>query len=147
MLIAWYFAISVCVVSLVRLGILIQSARVPDPDWTYNGSNLTYWTLIEGNTGIVVACIMTLKPLTSKYFPSLLEPSGIGNPVITFSGIEGGSERPFTLGSSQARVFSTSRAESEEAKGGDIPLQDLVAEAPEANKHHNKTSTAPDQSF
>ncbi|KAK3356325.1 hypothetical protein B0T25DRAFT_450380, partial [Lasiosphaeria hispida] len=53
----------VCVGSLIRLGILVQSARVPDPDWTYNGTNLTYWTLIEGNTGIVVACLMTLKPL------------------------------------------------------------------------------------
>ena len=91
---------------------------------------------------------MTLKPLTSKYFPSLLEPSGIGNPVITFSGIEGGSERPFTLGSSQARVFSTTGAESEQAKGEDIPLEDLVAEVSAANKRHsNKTPTAPDQLF
>ncbi|KAK0620463.1 hypothetical protein B0T14DRAFT_567205 [Immersiella caudata] len=42
-------------VSIVRLVMLAQEKGTPDPDFTYNGTNLTYWTVIEVNTAIVVA--------------------------------------------------------------------------------------------
>ncbi|KAK0701241.1 hypothetical protein B0H67DRAFT_595669 [Lasiosphaeris hirsuta] len=125
----------VCVVSFIRLGILIQSARVPDPDWTYNGANLTYWTLIEGNTGITVACIMTLKPLVSKLFPNLLEPSGITDSGRNNTGFVSSSERPLTVGSRPARVlFNATWTSSGSVRDDNITLQDLERRKSAADK-------------
>ncbi|KAL2154550.1 hypothetical protein VTH82DRAFT_3226 [Thermothelomyces myriococcoides] len=47
----------------------------PPPDATYNGTDLVYWTTVEVNASISCACIMTLKPLIQRAFPSLLSPS------------------------------------------------------------------------
>ncbi|KAK3356750.1 hypothetical protein B0T25DRAFT_138716 [Lasiosphaeria hispida] len=138
----------VCVVSFIRLGILIQSARAPDPDWTYNGANLTYWTLIEGNTGIAVACIMTLKPLVSKLFPNLLEPSENANPDQSNTGFETNSERPFTVGSRPARVlFAASWASSRSNRDDNITLQDVEARRSVVNKAGSGSVTASDRSL
>ncbi|KAK3352234.1 hypothetical protein B0T25DRAFT_180132 [Lasiosphaeria hispida] len=89
----------ICFVSLARLVILVQEKGAPDPDFTWNGTSLTYWTILEINTPIVVACIMTLKPLVSKFFPGLLEARR--------SEVAGESEAssgpPLTIGSKPSR--------------------------------------------
>ncbi len=43
-----------------------------DMDYTYTAAGLTLWTIVEINCGIVVAAIMTLKPLANRFFPLLL---------------------------------------------------------------------------
>ncbi|KAL2193411.1 hypothetical protein P885DRAFT_45508 [Corynascus similis CBS 632.67] len=72
----------VCIVSFVRLFILIQVKNSKDPDYTYMPARLSYLTALEVHTAIVVACAMTLKPLVQRFFPALFTPRSDG----TYSG-------------------------------------------------------------
>lgn len=56
--------ISICIVSIIRLTELTATRR--DIDWTYYSVTIVFWTLVETNTGIVCACVMTMKPLLSR---------------------------------------------------------------------------------
>ncbi|KXX80768.1 hypothetical protein MMYC01_203938 [Madurella mycetomatis] len=64
----------ICLISLIRLIILIRAKMDRNPDFTYAGTNLTCWTVIETHTAIAIACSMTLKPLVARLFPRLLVP-------------------------------------------------------------------------
>lgn len=55
---------SICIVSIIRLTELTATRR--DTDWTYYSITIDFWTLVEANTGIVCACVMTMKPLLSR---------------------------------------------------------------------------------
>ncbi|KAK3319163.1 hypothetical protein B0H66DRAFT_258056 [Apodospora peruviana] len=89
----------VCLVSLVRLAILIK-AKEPSMDFTYSGTELTYWTVIEIHTAIIIACIMTLKPFAKRYFPRFLSISG--NSTKDESSASSG-DVPLTIGSRPLR--------------------------------------------
>lgn len=57
---------SICIVSIIRLVLL---ATIKDGlDYSYTGVETIYWSLIEINTAIVCASIMTLKPLFNRMF-------------------------------------------------------------------------------
>lgn len=61
-----------CVVSCLRLGALVKLANSED----FAGQPaVTYWSAIELNIGIVCACLLTLKPLMSR-FTSFVASSG-----------------------------------------------------------------------
>ncbi|KAK4234454.1 hypothetical protein C8A03DRAFT_18650 [Achaetomium macrosporum] len=61
----------ICLVSLIRLVILIQILHKDseDPDFSYNIAKIFYCTVLEVHTAIVVACAMTLKPLIARFLP------------------------------------------------------------------------------
>jgi len=105
---------------------LIQEKGTPDPDFTYNGTTLTYWTIIEVNTAVVVGCIMTLKPLVSKVFPGLLASRSASSETSMVS-----SDPPLTIGSKPSRnPLSPARRDSwMELPGhndmGDAMLRDI----------------------
>ncbi|EGS21845.1 uncharacterized protein CTHT_0037160 [Thermochaetoides thermophila DSM 1495] len=88
----------VCLISLIRLWILIKTQSNPNPDFTYAGTPLIYWTVIEVDTAIVVACAMTLKPLITRFFPNLLIPRSIWDASVLES-----NGRPRTIGSAPWR--------------------------------------------
>ncbi|KAJ5182901.1 hypothetical protein N7492_000517 [Penicillium capsulatum] len=69
----------VCVTSIIRLVSLKRIADSSDP--TYDNVGAASWSAIECNTGIICACLPTLKPLFTRFFPGLLS---------TFSGSRGG---------------------------------------------------------
>lgn len=58
---------SICIVSIIRLTELTATRR--DTDWTFYSVNINFWSLIQANTGIVCACVMTMKPLLSRLIP------------------------------------------------------------------------------
>ncbi|KAJ5609503.1 hypothetical protein N7528_010070 [Penicillium herquei] len=60
----------VCITSIVRLVSLKKIADSTDP--TYDNVGAASWSAIECNTGIICACLPTLKPLISKFVPGLL---------------------------------------------------------------------------
>jgi len=68
----------VCVVSSLRLVTLIEIQTKPNMDATYTSAQIVYWSTTEVNLSIVCACIMTLKPLIQRWFPSMLSPSHCG---------------------------------------------------------------------
>ncbi len=51
-------------------------SNTTDPSWDSIG--MTHWNVVEVNVAIVCACLMTVKPLVSKLWPQLLEPSTSG---------------------------------------------------------------------
>ncbi|KAL1843194.1 hypothetical protein VTJ49DRAFT_2745 [Mycothermus thermophilus] len=115
----------VCIVSLIRLAILIRVKQTIDPDFTYSPTTLTYWTLIEFHTAIVVACTMTLKPLVAKFFPNLIEPRGSdGNGPAGAGGDSKddgsgsiGSDPPLTIGSRPSRPLQARDGHDERQLG------------------------------
>lgn len=46
-------------------------------DFSYHNANLGYWTSVEVSFAIVCACLMTLKPLVSRFFPSFFSPTPV----------------------------------------------------------------------
>jgi hypothetical protein len=93
----------VSLMSVIRLLYLIT--EYDHTDFTFDNTTLTYWTCIEVNTAIVCACVMTLKPLISRYLPSLVRSrisrtsrhhsNAVVNPA--------GQLRPLTIGSRPMR--------------------------------------------
>ena len=90
--------------SFVRLAILIGVKGAADTDFTYSGTNLTYWTVIEVHTAIVVACTMTLKPLVTRFFPNLLVPSSRRSDSSKDEASAVSSGPPLTIGSKPSRM-------------------------------------------
>ncbi|KAJ5947522.1 hypothetical protein N7466_000537 [Penicillium verhagenii] len=60
----------VCITSIVRLVSLKRISDSTDP--TYDNVGAASWSAVECNTGIICACLPTLKPLISKLAPGLL---------------------------------------------------------------------------
>ncbi|KAL5355418.1 integral membrane protein [Aspergillus floccosus] len=60
----------VCVTSICRLVALKKIADSTDP--TFDNVDAAYWSAIECNTGIICACLPTLRPLVSRVVPHLL---------------------------------------------------------------------------
>ncbi|KAK0643924.1 hypothetical protein B0T16DRAFT_190937 [Cercophora newfieldiana] len=129
-------------VALIRLVMLVQEKGKPDPDFTYNGTILTYWTIIEVNTAIVVACIMTLKPLVSKIFPGLLDSRGPSTESSMVS-----SDLPLTIGSKPSRnPLSPPRPESwMDFPGRYIPPSDVEAGRRDADQQQSPATTEEDE--
>jgi len=115
-------------VAIVRLVILVEEKDEFDPDWTYNGTDLTYWTIIEINIAIVVSCVMTFKPLVTKVFPGLLD-SRMSSDDPSFAS----SGPPLTIGSKPSRnPLSPARHDSwieipGQSERADMMLRDLEA--------------------
>ncbi|KAK1854651.1 hypothetical protein CCHR01_02692 [Colletotrichum chrysophilum] len=60
----------VCVVSILRIPSLASAFKSTDP--TFDSPGIAEWSIIELNTAIVCACLITLKPLARRFFPRLL---------------------------------------------------------------------------
>lgn len=60
----------VCITSIVRLVSLKKISDSMDP--TFDNVGAASWSAIECNTGIICACLPTLKPLISKLLPGLI---------------------------------------------------------------------------
>ncbi|GLI74924.1 hypothetical protein PoHVEF18_003173 [Penicillium ochrochloron] len=60
----------VCITSIVRLVSLKKISDSTDP--TYDNVGAASWSAIECNTGIICACLPTLKPLLSRIVPGLI---------------------------------------------------------------------------
>ena len=58
-----------CIVSSIRFIYLMQFTNA---GFSFADLSLVYWTCVETNTAIVVACCMTLKPFVTRYLPWLL---------------------------------------------------------------------------
>lgn len=124
--------------------ILVEEKDETDPDWTYNGTDLTYWTIIEINIAIVVSCVMTFKPLMTKVFPGLLDSRmSSDDPSLASSG------PPLTIGSKPSRnPLSPAQHDSwieipGQIDRGDTMLRDLEAGPTEFDPKPRLSTGAP----
>ncbi|CAI7582898.1 unnamed protein product [Penicillium viridicatum] len=69
----------VCITSIIRLLSLKQIADSTDP--TYDNVGAASWSAIECNTGIICACLPTLKPLVARIFPNMVSTFNASRPA------------------------------------------------------------------
>ncbi|KAG8156309.1 hypothetical protein KVR01_013844 [Diaporthe batatas] len=96
--------VCICIVSIIRLVLL---ATIPvGPDYSYTGVDTIYWSLIEVNTAIVCASVMTLKPLFNRIFAASTRQT-TGTPEDGAAGPVGHPQHPHiplpTIGSRPSR--------------------------------------------
>jgi hypothetical protein len=92
-----------------------------DPDFTWVGARFGYLSTIELNAGIVVACLMTLKPLVNRVFPSMFAAPAAG-PALT-------GPTPPTIGGTPPVLWKGS---SNEAQSNDVAPWELEAQTSKA---------------
>lgn len=68
---------STCIISIVRLQALPAAAKTPDSSWDNVAAAL--WSIVEVTVAIIAACLPTLGPLGSRYFPRFMDLSSRGN--------------------------------------------------------------------
>jgi hypothetical protein len=88
---------STCFISIIRIIWLVKTATSVDVPFEY--VPIATWTSIETNVTVVIACLMTMKPLLSKFFPNLL-----GGYQQQSSGGEQPEGRVLTIGSKPSRA-------------------------------------------
>lgn len=69
----------VCITSIIRLLSLKQISESTDP--TYDNVGAASWSAIECNTGIICACLPTLKPLVARIFPNMVSTFNASRPA------------------------------------------------------------------
>ncbi|KAJ5836416.1 hypothetical protein N7447_002442 [Penicillium robsamsonii] len=69
----------VCITSIVRLISLKKIADSSDP--TFDNVGAASWSAIECNTGIICACLPTLKPLLARIFPGMISTFNASRPT------------------------------------------------------------------
>ncbi|OQE12626.1 hypothetical protein PENVUL_c001G05067 [Penicillium vulpinum] len=69
----------VCITSIVRLVSLKKIADSLDP--TFDNVGAASWSAIECNTGIICACLPTLKPLVARIFPGMISTFDTSRPT------------------------------------------------------------------
>lgn len=97
----------VCFISILRLLQLLRAQT--DPDFTYVAAELSYLTVVEVNGAIVCACVMTLKPLLSRFCPRFLSSGGSGTLARSGPSARGGHGGPPTIGSIPSRKGAINR--------------------------------------
>lgn len=66
-----------CVISIVRLSTLDAAATSSDTTWDNTGAAL--WSYLELTVAIVAACLPTLRPFVTRFFPKLMSSGNSGN--------------------------------------------------------------------
>lgn len=79
------------------------AANDGDKDYTFTGVTVAYWSLIEVNTAIVVACIMTFRPLLTRVFASSARQKSRTQVAAQEHSDAAQSIRPPTIGSEPTR--------------------------------------------
>lgn len=64
---------SVCIISVLRLIFLNHLIRLSDP--SKGNVDVIYWSTVELNLAIVIACVPTFRPLVAKFYPRMVPTS------------------------------------------------------------------------
>jgi hypothetical protein len=77
------FGFFICAISIIRLYLL---KLVDDTnDFTFDNISIAWWSCVETNATVSIACFMTLKPLLSRWIPSIIEERPSASQVIAVS--------------------------------------------------------------
>ncbi len=70
------YCYSICIISLLRTVQFIKILIInPTVDTTQDAVIIAIWTMLEVNMAVVCACITTIKPVLTRFFPRMLSPS------------------------------------------------------------------------
>ncbi|KAK4042050.1 hypothetical protein C8A01DRAFT_44933 [Parachaetomium inaequale] len=125
----------VCALSIIRLYILKITADAMD--YTFDNIPIAFWSCVETNATVVIACFMTMKPLLSKWFPNLTKASEGSSEQHRQDAMVDSSGRLPTIGSRPSRpilaeqhrswMFTGNRGEHEQNnwKAGSMDVHEL----------------------
>jgi hypothetical protein len=85
----------VCVVSVLR--VIFIRRDIYERDFTTAAIRVVFWSILEINLPVIIACVPTLRPLAAKLYPGL---------VMTPSGGSDSSGHPPTISSAPIRLRS-----------------------------------------
>ncbi|KAK0751783.1 hypothetical protein B0T18DRAFT_426375 [Schizothecium vesticola] len=119
----------VCIISAVRLATFVNIQNGKNWDRTYTGAKIQYWSTVEVNASIVCACIMTMKPLVQKLFPTFLAGSYVrGNHSLRWiTPLAGTRADDETRRSTQPMALERTTTGAS-LKGGSATAEDLEAQ-------------------
>src|SRR3569833_959039 len=65
------FCFFICCITIARLAYQLRTPTdaATDPDFTFPPADLSYWNVIEVNLGLVIACLVTQRPLAAHILP------------------------------------------------------------------------------
>ena len=70
------YGYSICIISLLRTVQFIKILFInPTVDTTQDAVIIAIWTMLEVNVAVVCACVTTIKPVLTRFFPRILSPS------------------------------------------------------------------------
>ncbi|KAL0932815.1 uncharacterized protein CTRU02_211778 [Colletotrichum truncatum] len=98
----------VCIVSILRIPSLVAAQNSTDP--TYDSPGIAQWSVVELNTAIVCASLITLKPLATRFCPRIMGLLGSDNGLQRGAQSGSGNDAaPATVGSRKSglRVHHT----------------------------------------
>ncbi|KAH8589850.1 hypothetical protein B0O99DRAFT_522425, partial [Bisporella sp. PMI_857] len=74
LLIIFVFAMGsfACITSIVRLQYLVTS-HIRSLDVTWDSTNIIIWSILEGYSAVFCGCLITIRPLLVKHFPSIFQ--------------------------------------------------------------------------
>ena len=106
---------STCVISIIRLCTLDSAATSPDSTWSNTQAAL--WSILELTVAMTAACLPTLRPFVSRFFPRLMasisnnqerkesQSDGKGNNIVTW-GSAGQGFRRHKAGDSTDQLYT-----------------------------------------
>jgi len=112
----------VCLISILRLQSLISIANSSDP--TYDNTPAATWSSAELNVGIICSSLPTLRPLISRYLPSLF--SAAGSQRLPDQERYYGGNRPSAYQLSKITATRTTAAKEVAAAGNAIGVVTVV---------------------
>ncbi|KAK3360631.1 hypothetical protein B0T25DRAFT_496594 [Lasiosphaeria hispida] len=82
------FGFFICAISIIRLYMLKITAVTND--FSFDNVAIGFWSCVETNGTVSIACFMTMKPLLCKVFPNLVESVGSREQQDAEAGSSGG---------------------------------------------------------
>ncbi|CAI4213872.1 unnamed protein product [Parascedosporium putredinis] len=101
LIVLFSFGFLVAFISIIRVIFLVDLHKTADPDFSWAGAKFGYLSLIELNAAIVAACLVTLKPLAHKLWPTIFESE---------DSVEVAGPNPPTIGTQGAALHNRSHS-------------------------------------
>jgi hypothetical protein len=104
-----------CAAAFIKIGSLVNYGK--EGDWLWDSRDITIWTVVECNTGIVAANLPTLRPIFKRILGSTLgygsRTNGVSGGSAYHSRNKGGSRTMQSLGTSSRKGAGSKSATDE----------------------------------
>ncbi|KAK0612261.1 hypothetical protein B0T14DRAFT_440946 [Immersiella caudata] len=138
LVIIFLLAFVVCIISLTRVLLLDRDVKAGAIDVTWDAGKTSNWNIWETNIAIICACLTTMKPIVSKFFPGLLSPNPSTVPdeenISPMNGARGG-RRPY--GETGLSTVDGHDVEVEEERRDDVKSEESHSSAEVMVEKHN----------
>jgi hypothetical protein len=109
-----------CAAAFIKIGSLVNYGK--EGDWLWDSRDITIWTVVECNTGIVAGNLPTLRPIFKRILGSTL---GYGSRT---NGVSGGSAYPSRKNGGGSRTMQSFGTSSRKGAGSKTATDETSSE-------------------